>query len=76
MSDALAEFTPAILLALVIAALVAFLTFVAVSLLTAKFALGLDFAITVGLAPSAAAAIGTFIVAFRRIRASISQKSA
>ena len=71
-SNVISELTPAILVAFVIAVLAAFLTFVTVSLLTAKFALGIDFAITVGLVLSTAAGKGVFIGALRMIRSGTS----
>jgi hypothetical protein len=71
-SDAIADFTPAALLALGVAALTALVAFAIVFLVTSRLALGLDFLIIVGFAIGIAVGIGAFIVTFKKIRSSIS----
>ncbi|MCU1252946.1 MAG: hypothetical protein JWQ49_5975 [Edaphobacter sp.] len=71
-SDAIADFTPATLLALGVAALAALVAFAIVFLVTSRLALGLDFLIIVGFAVGIAVGIGAFIVTFKKIRSSIS----
>jgi hypothetical protein len=58
------DFIPLTVLALFLAFMAACFAFVAVFILTATFALGMDFGILVGLAAGAAAAIGTFLLVF------------
>jgi len=72
LGNAIADLTPALLVAATIGMLAAVLTFGALFVLTAKLSLGLDFFIIVGLVISGIVGIGASIVAFRIIRFRIS----
>jgi hypothetical protein len=74
-SNAITDFAPAVLLALVAAIFAAVLTFATVSLLTILFQLGanhMDFAIFWGLALGAVVGIVAFTLTYRKICSSIS----
>jgi uncharacterized protein (DUF983 family) len=66
--ESIADDAPAAAISVMIGILAAVLAFLAVSFFTAWRALGIDFAMIVGLSAALIAGITSFIVAFRRIR--------
>jgi len=66
------DYLPITILAIVLAIMAACFAFVAVLLFSARFALGLDFGILVGLAASAVAGTGTFIFVLSKGRSYMS----
>jgi hypothetical protein len=59
---------PAFLVSILLAVLFAVFAFIGVSVVTSMYALGIDFAIIVGLAGAITAGITSFVIAFRKLR--------
>jgi len=66
--ESIADYAPAVLVSAIMGIFAAIFAFLAVSFVTAWRALGIDFAIIVGLPIAALMGIGSFIVVFWKIR--------